>query len=151
MRTLPTFATLLLGLAVVFWAPAAKAHCPHGNDENHSHCDGGEPPQEEAKPAVVRDSNGNLVGIYIAGPGTFAMYKGNPSDSLYFETHPFVAIAVTPFEYAWATSVTVYTSGPLCTGTAYATPAKVFDLVIVSVVGDDFFGPTMYVPTDVSL
>lgn len=97
MRTLPTFATLLLGLAVVFWAPVAKAHCPHGNDENHSHCDGGEPPQEEAKPAVVRDSNGKLVGISlgtVGGIDILAMYKGNPSDNLYFETHPFVAIAV---------------------------------------------------------
>lgn len=36
MRTLSTVATLLLGLAIVFWAPAAKAHCP-----GHAHCDGG--------------------------------------------------------------------------------------------------------------
>ncbi len=38
MRTLSTLAALLLGLAVVFWAPAAKAHCP-----GHEHC-GEEPP-----------------------------------------------------------------------------------------------------------
>ncbi len=38
MRSLSTFATLLLGLAVVFWAPAAKAHCPHGNSFTHEHC-----------------------------------------------------------------------------------------------------------------
>ena len=38
MRSLSTLATLLLGLAVVFWAPAAKAHCPHGNDANHERC-----------------------------------------------------------------------------------------------------------------
>ncbi len=48
MRTLSTLATLLLGLAVVFWAPAAKAHCPHGNDPNHEHCGGGEPPPPAA-------------------------------------------------------------------------------------------------------
>ncbi len=29
MRSISTLATLLLGRAVVFWAPAAKAHCPH--------------------------------------------------------------------------------------------------------------------------
>ncbi len=43
MRSLSTLATLLLGLAVVFWAPTAKAHCPHPN-----HCGGGEPPPPAA-------------------------------------------------------------------------------------------------------
>ncbi len=41
MRSLSTLATLLLGLAVVFWAPAAKADCPHNNDDTHQHCVGG--------------------------------------------------------------------------------------------------------------
>ena len=41
MRSLSTLATLLLGLAVVFWAPVAKAHCPHNDDETHAHCGGG--------------------------------------------------------------------------------------------------------------
>jgi hypothetical protein len=41
---LVTLATLLLGLAVVFWAPAAKAHCPHGNSTTHEHCPGEPPP-----------------------------------------------------------------------------------------------------------
>ena len=43
MRSLSTLATLLLGLAVVFWAPAAKADCPHNNDDTHQHCGGGAP------------------------------------------------------------------------------------------------------------
>ncbi len=43
MRSLATLATLLLGLAVVFLAPTAKAHCPHGGDDIPEHC-GGEPP-----------------------------------------------------------------------------------------------------------
>ncbi len=43
MRSLSTLATLLLGLAVVFWAPAAKADCPHNNDDTHQHCVGGTP------------------------------------------------------------------------------------------------------------
>ena len=43
MRTLAMLATLLLGLAVVFWAPATKAHCPHGGDATHEHCGGGAP------------------------------------------------------------------------------------------------------------
>ncbi len=38
MRTLSTLATLLLGLAVVFWAPAANADCPHNDDDTHQHC-----------------------------------------------------------------------------------------------------------------
>ena len=41
MKTLLTLATLLLGLAVVFWAPAAKADCPHNDDDTHQHCGGG--------------------------------------------------------------------------------------------------------------
>ena len=44
MRTPVTAAILLVGLAIVFWAPAAKAHCPHGNSTTHEHCGGGEPP-----------------------------------------------------------------------------------------------------------
>jgi len=43
MRSLSTLATLLLGLAVVFWAPAAKADCPHNNDDTHQHCVSGTP------------------------------------------------------------------------------------------------------------
>ena len=38
MRSLSTLATLFLGLAVVFWAPAAKAHCPHANHPDPEHC-----------------------------------------------------------------------------------------------------------------
>ena len=41
MRSLASLATLLLGLAVVFWAPAAKADCPHNGDDTHQHCGGG--------------------------------------------------------------------------------------------------------------
>ena len=44
MRSLATLATLLLGLAVVFWAPAAKADCPHNDDDTHQHCGGGSSP-----------------------------------------------------------------------------------------------------------
>ena len=39
MRVLATLATLLLGLAVVFWAPTANADCPHkGTKFHHKHC-----------------------------------------------------------------------------------------------------------------
>ncbi len=44
MRTLATLATLLVGLAFIFWAPTAKADCPHNSSTTHQHCDGGEPP-----------------------------------------------------------------------------------------------------------
>ena len=43
MRTLSALLPLIVGLAFVFWAPAAKAHCPHGGDETHEHCVGGSP------------------------------------------------------------------------------------------------------------
>ncbi len=43
MRSLSTLATLLPGLAIVFLAPAAKADCPHNNDDTHQHCVGGTP------------------------------------------------------------------------------------------------------------
>ena len=56
MRTLATLATLLVGLAFVFWAPAAKAHCP-----GHEHC-GEEPPPPSLSPPVVVDSTGAVVG-----------------------------------------------------------------------------------------
>ncbi len=42
-RSLSILATLFLGLAVVFWAPAAKADCPHNNNDAHQHCVGGTP------------------------------------------------------------------------------------------------------------
>ncbi len=45
MRSLSTLATLLLGLAIVFWVSAAKADCPHNDDDDdddtHQHCSGG--------------------------------------------------------------------------------------------------------------
>ena len=50
MRSLSTLATLLLGLAVVFWASAANAHCP-----DHAHCD------EEPPPAMVYVSVSGLA------------------------------------------------------------------------------------------
>ena len=40
MRTLSTLASLLVGLAFIFWAPTAKADCPHGTKFDHPHCNG---------------------------------------------------------------------------------------------------------------
>ena len=62
MRTLSTLATLLLGLAVVFWAPAAKAHCPHGGEVIPEHCGGTPPvrPQYLGNSGVDRDGDGGL-------------------------------------------------------------------------------------------
>ncbi len=54
MRTLSKLAILLAGLAVAFWAPAAKAHCPHGNSTNQDHCPG-DPPPPGAPSFVVMD------------------------------------------------------------------------------------------------
>ena len=60
MRTLATLATLLVGLAFIFWAPAANADCPHGTKTDHPHCDVVEPPPPGAP--VVVDATGALVG-----------------------------------------------------------------------------------------
>ena len=66
MRSLSTLATLLLGLAVVFWAPAAKADCPHNDDDAHQHCGGEQQqpppvrPQYLGNSGVDRDGDGGL-------------------------------------------------------------------------------------------
>ncbi len=62
MRSLATLATLLVGLAVVFWAPTAKAHCP-----GHAHC--GEEPDD---PFVVKDALGQTVGTLVSHSPTGA-------------------------------------------------------------------------------
>ena len=62
MRNLSTLATLLLGLAVVFWAPAAKAHCPHANHPDPEHCSV-EPPLGPS-PNILSahpDDSGNIL------------------------------------------------------------------------------------------
>ena len=70
MRTLATMATLVLGLAVVFWAPAAKAHCPHNGDDMHAHCPG--------EPAPSTSNEFRFIGfstVTIAGDqGMIAMH-----------------------------------------------------------------------------
>ena len=68
MRSLSTLATLLLGLAVVFWALAAKADCPHGTKENHPHCPG-EPPVTRIvflTSATFKGDLGNTLGCVDA-------------------------------------------------------------------------------------
>ena len=64
MRTLATMATLLLGLAVVFWAPAAKAHCP-----GHAHCDEEPPSPDGALCNDILIANPSAVdGVYTIDP-----------------------------------------------------------------------------------
>ncbi len=79
MRSLSTLATLLLGLAVVFWAPAAKAHCPHGGDATHEHCGGGEPPpatSNEFRFTGFTDEETNFLADTInGGQGMLAMHE----------------------------------------------------------------------------
>ncbi len=68
MRSLATLANLLLGLAVVFWALAAKADCPHGTKENHPHCPG-EPPVTRIvflTSATFKGDLGNTLGCVDA-------------------------------------------------------------------------------------
>ena len=60
MRTLATLATLLVGLAIVFWAPAAKAHCP-----NLEHC-GEEPPGASNFVLVDNDGAGTAFGEILS-------------------------------------------------------------------------------------
>ena len=63
MRSISTLATLLLGLAVVFLAPAAKADCPHGTKFIHPHCNVVEPPSGGI--GVLRDAGGNIIGKVV--------------------------------------------------------------------------------------
>ena len=72
MRAIATLATLLLGLAVVFWAPTAKAHCP-----GHGHCDEAEPPPALLGPLVVRDSTGKLIGPVLDFVGSEIRANGD--------------------------------------------------------------------------
>ena len=71
MRSLSTLATLLVGLAVVFWAPAAKAHCPHGGDDTHEHCVGGTPAANTGPFQFV----GYSSAPFLSGSGLQAMYE----------------------------------------------------------------------------
>ena len=68
MWSLSTFPILLLGLAVLFWAPVAKADCPHNDDDTHQHC-GGEPTPStdemilnHLEPKLVFVTNGQFTG-----------------------------------------------------------------------------------------
>ncbi len=67
MRSLSALATLLLGLAFVFWAPAAKADCPHGTKNIHPHCDGVEPPPPEVTLDVLGCSVEGQVAKIVSG------------------------------------------------------------------------------------
>ena len=65
MRTYATLATLFVVLAFVFWAPAAKAHCPHGGEVVPEHCGGAAAPppvrpQYLGNSGVDRDGDGGL-------------------------------------------------------------------------------------------
>ncbi len=75
MRTLAMLVALLVGLAFVFWAPTAKADCPHKGNFDHPHCGGGEPPPLSPSPLVVRDDDGKLEDLQYStdnGLRTFA-------------------------------------------------------------------------------
>ncbi len=82
MLTLSTLATLLVGLAIVFWAPPAKADCPHGTKLIHPHCDSAEPPPG---PLVVRDSTGKLIGPVIDFVGTEIRANGDVTVAVQIE------------------------------------------------------------------
>ncbi len=77
MRSISTLATLLLGLAVVFWAPAAKADCPHGGTNfDHPHCGGGAPaPSNEFRFVGFTDEATNAFpDTTDGGQGMLAMH-----------------------------------------------------------------------------
>jgi hypothetical protein len=78
MRTHATLATLLVGLASVFLAPAAKADCPHnGTDFDHPHCDGGEPPAPSNEFRFIgftNDATNALADTIDGGQGMLAMH-----------------------------------------------------------------------------
>ncbi len=62
MRSLSTLATLLVGLAIVFWAPTAKADCPHKDTNfDHKHCD-----SEVGGIGTLLDANGDTIGRVVS-------------------------------------------------------------------------------------
>jgi len=68
MRTFATLATLFVGLAFVFWAPTAKADCPHkGANFDHPLCGGGEPPPPDGASLILVDSDdpSKEVGVVV--------------------------------------------------------------------------------------
>ena len=54
MRKFSTFATLFLGLTIVFWTPTAKGDCPHGTKFDHPHYDGGDRTGDVTRTAACR-------------------------------------------------------------------------------------------------
>ena len=183
MRTLLTLATLLVGLAFVFWAPTAKADCPHGAKFIHPHCDGVAPGAtlgdlsctidqiakfdgidwvcaEDNSGFVVRDGSGNFVGSVIIMGSLVARisFRGDPGVTPFFETHPLIALQVTPegFQFAGINSPsrnTILFHGLDCTGDPFVPSGKfdeesIFDLPSAPVLEyDDCLAPaTLYVP-----
>ena len=67
MPTLSTLVTLLVGLPFVFWAPTAKADCPHNENFSPPHCGWGELPDPAGESPVLVDSDDppNTVGVVV--------------------------------------------------------------------------------------
>ncbi len=115
MRTL---AALLVALVVVFWAPAAKAHCP-----GHEHC-GEEPPPpaatlgdlscttdqiakfdgidwvcaEDNSGFVVRDDADNLLGtvINVSDSTATVLFAEDPLIAPWLAANPIAAMVLKP-------------------------------------------------------
>ena len=69
MRTFATLTTLFVGLAFVFWAPAAKADCPHKDNFDHRHCPGEPSDLEELESRVtdLEDALSSLEAFVFVG------------------------------------------------------------------------------------
>ena len=155
MRSLSTLATLLLGLAVVFWAPAAKADCPHGTKENHPHCNS---TASVASVPVVRDSLGKFIGIYGGFSSGVALIKGDPADSTYFDTHTFVASTFHHYGFRLnvgttaAFSKNVFFAADGCMGMAFTdgggNAGNQEDIFRAALSYDAFDDTTMWIPTE---
>jgi len=89
MRTLSTFATLIVGLAFVSFAPSVKADCPHNGRTDHPHCDVGDP-GGTTDVLVLRDGNGEIIGevAHFDDNTVQVVYRGDPADALFFEDYP---------------------------------------------------------------
>ncbi len=108
MRSISTLATLLVGLAVVFWAPAAKAHCPHGGDDTHEHCGGAPATSNEFRFTGFTDETFNGEPDTIdGGQGMIAMHAlcqndfGENSRMCTDEEFWLSPNAVPPTTFAW--------------------------------------------------
>ena len=137
LRAIPAFL-----LALVF-ATGASAEPPEGKGKN----------KEVVTTPVIRDASGIAIGTFLDLGGVIAaiLYRGDPLNSEFFETHPIIVLRLSPDGFFLDKNVFFTQSG--CSGQSYTgltvenTP-DMFDLTIFPAYEDAVLGPVAFLPTD---